>query len=91
MSTLRESLSNVARHARASRAELELSVHEDLHLRVLDDGVGVDSDMDIDQASQSTGNGLPNMTQRAGALGGSFAVRPRSGGGTEVSWRVPLA
>ena len=82
--TLREVLSNVARHVQASQAEIEVSVRDDLHLRVLDDGVGTDP------SHQSTGKGLANMRQRAEALGASFRFLGRDGGGTEVSWRVPL-
>jgi signal transduction histidine kinase len=85
LSTLREVLSNVARHARASRTVVELSVDDGLHLWVSDDGVGVDP------SRRSVGNGLSNMNQRAKALGGSFELGPRPGGGTEVSWRVALA
>ena len=40
VATLREVLSNVARHARTGQAEVEVSVRRDLHLRVLDDGIG---------------------------------------------------
>jgi signal transduction histidine kinase len=83
LATLREVLSNVARHARASQAEIEVSVRHDLHLRVLDDGIGMDT------SHQSTGKGLANMRQRAEALGGTCRVLGRDGG-TEVSWRVPL-
>jgi signal transduction histidine kinase len=84
LSTLREVLANVARHSRASQAEVEVSVRDDLHLRVLDDGIGVDT------SQQSMGKGLANMQQRAEALGGSFRLLGRDKGGTEVSWRVPL-
>jgi signal transduction histidine kinase len=86
LSTLREALSNVARHAEAHQAEVELSVHDDVQLRVLDDGIGVV----VDPTRRPTGNGLSNMVQRAEALGGSFALQSRPEGGTEVSWRVPL-
>jgi signal transduction histidine kinase len=84
LSTLREALANVARHARAHHAEVELTVHEDLLLRVLDDGIGVDG------APPTSGHGLRNMVQRAESVGGSCTVETRPGGGTEVSWRVPL-
>lgn len=84
LSTLREVLANVARHARATEAEVEVSVRDDLHLRVLDDGIG------MDPSHPSTGKGLANMQQRADALGGSFRLLGRDGAGTEVSWRVPL-
>lgn len=85
LATLREALSNVARHALAGRVEVEVSVSaDDLHLRVADDGVGVRPD------SSSIGNGLPNMAERAESLGGAFIVSARPRGGTELTWRVPL-
>lgn len=85
LSSLREMLSNVARHARASQTEVEVSAREDLHLRVVDDGVGADP------SEQSVGKGLSNMRQRSGALGGSFQLLRRPEGGTEASWRVPIS
>lgn len=84
LTTLREALSNVARHARARRAEVELSVNEVAHLRVTDDGIGVT------QRSYQPGRGLANMAERAASLGGSFSLNTPRHGGTEVSWRVPL-
>jgi signal transduction histidine kinase len=86
LSTLREALSNVARHAQARRVEVEVHVHDDLQVRVLDDGVGVEAVM----TATAPGKGLPNMADRATALGGSCTVSSRPTGGTEVSWRVPL-
>ena len=85
LSTLREALSNVARHARACHAEVDLSVdHEALHLRVVDNGVGPQA------AGKNAGRGIPNMAARAEALGGCFTISARPGGGTEVVWQVPL-
>jgi PAS domain S-box-containing protein len=82
---LREALSNVARHARAKRVDVDLAVtgHE-LVLRVADDGVGLDPD-----AADQGGWGLTNMGERARALGGKCRVAPGPGGGTLVEWRVP--
>jgi len=84
LSTLREALTNVARHAGASQTEVELAVADDLYLRVMDDGVGSAG------TEPSTGNGLRNMAERAESLGGSFTLATRPGGGTELNWRVPL-
>lgn len=84
LSSLREALSNVARHARARHVEVELSVGDEIRLRVTDDGVGAGP------GAHRGGRGLPNMAERAESLGGSFALSVRPGGGTEVTWSVPL-
>jgi len=84
LATLREALSNVARHARARHAEVELSVDGEVRLCVTDDGVGAEAGQD------RAGRGLLNMAERAQSLGGSFTLSAAPGGGTEVSWRVPL-
>lgn len=84
LATLREALANVARHAGATSAEVEVRVDDHLHLLVADDGVGVGP------GDHRGGNGLPNMATRAELLGGSFTLRARPGGGTELAWRVPL-
>jgi signal transduction histidine kinase len=82
LAVLREALSNVSRHARASRAEVALDVGTDVVLTVTDDGIGLP-----DGGRRS---GLRNLTERAEACGGSFEVR-RAGpdGGTVATWRVP--
>lgn len=85
VATLREALGNVARHARAREAIVELACDEDLTLRVLDDGVGLP-----DGFQPGTGNGIPNLAARAQRLGGSCSVENRPSGGVELVWRVPL-
>lgn len=83
LATLREALSNVARHARATRVTVSLVATDGaLTVSVVDDGVGYQP--------LEGGNGLPNMAQRAEALGGRLHVAARPGGGTELEWRVPL-
>jgi signal transduction histidine kinase len=83
IATLREALSNVARHARASRVEVSVVFDAELRLTVADDGVGPPSD-DVRR-----GKGLDNMAARGTKLGGSFELRPNSPQGTIVEWRVP--
>jgi two-component system sensor histidine kinase DevS len=84
--TLREALSNVARHADASAVEvfLDVGVDDGVRLRVVDDGRGIPAD-------PANGNGLRNITERATRLGGHCHVSARSQGGTLVEWRVPYA
>ena len=83
LGTLREALSNVVRHAHASRAAVELSIGDEVVLLVADDGVGPPS------ADAPRGNGLPNLAARAARLGGSFELRSNAPRGTVLEWRVP--
>jgi signal transduction histidine kinase len=82
LAVVRELLSNVAKHARASTVSVELEADADAAaLRVRDNGVGV--------RPGGRRSGLANMAARASGLGGSFEV---DGGdeGTVAVWRVPL-
>jgi two-component system sensor histidine kinase UhpB len=80
-----ESLTNVARHAHASRVEVQLEPGADsVVLRVVDDGQGVD------EASAVNGHGgLRGMRERAVLVGGALAVKRARGGGVEVRLEVP--
>jgi signal transduction histidine kinase len=78
-------VTNIARHARATRASIVLALVADrLTLAVEDDGVG-------GAARGGDGRGLKNMAARAAALGGTLVVEDREGGGTRVRLDVPLA
>jgi signal transduction histidine kinase len=81
--TVREALTNVARHAQASSVRVSVELHEGvLRLVVRDDGVGI-------SALAERGHGLENMSVRAGRLGGSMALEPEDGAGTRLVWTVP--
>jgi signal transduction histidine kinase len=82
LAVLRESLSNVARHAKASRVYVRVDVGDVLVLTVRDDGVGL--------PSGGRRSGLANMQRRAADLGGSFVAVSAPGGGTELAWEIPL-
>ena len=85
LATLREALSNVARHAQATRVDVEVVVdREEVRLRVVDDGVGMPSD------AVPRGDGLRNMAARAVQLGGTLDLRPAPPTGTILEWRAPL-
>jgi signal transduction histidine kinase len=81
VAVLRETLSNVARHARATAAEVLVQVGEDVVLTVTDDGVGV--------APGRRESGVRNLRERAESLGGSFSLDRGPAGGTAAVWRVP--
>jgi signal transduction histidine kinase len=82
LSALREALSNVARHANASKVDVSLRAGDDLSLVVADDGSGL---KDVSRHS-----GLGNLEERAAQLGGSMEIESAPAGGTTLSWRVPL-
>ncbi|MCU1428551.1 MAG: histidine kinase [Actinomycetia bacterium] len=83
--TLREALTNVAKHAGASRVEVSVEVEDDVLLRVTDNGVGVPADH-----SHSAGSGLANMAERAEQLGGTCIIKGAERGGTVIEWQVPI-
>ena len=84
---LREALANVARHAAATQAEVEITAGDDkLRLVVTDDGRGVGP-----ASGEGSGRGLRNMRERAERHGGTLEVGPApSGRGTRLAWCVPL-
>lgn len=83
--TLREALTNAARHAEATSVRVTIDASaEDLVLQVVDDGLGIAT-----EATPANGQGLRNMHDRAVALGGSCEVAAVESGGTSVSWQVP--
>jgi len=82
VAVLRESLSNVARHARATRVRVALRAGAEVVLTVADDGVGT--------AADAPRSGLANLARRAAELGGGFEVRSGRTSGTTVRWSVPL-
>jgi signal transduction histidine kinase len=86
LAVLRESLSNVIRHAAATVVEVDVTADgKELVLVVADNGVGLDPD-----APPPSGFGLRNMGARAATLGGTCSVRPNEPQGTVVEWRVPF-
>jgi signal transduction histidine kinase len=84
LSTLREALTNVARHARAHEAEVEVLVGpHDVCLRVVDDGIGPPG------PDTPRGSGLANLAARAERLDGQLVLRTNQPAGTVLEWRIP--
>lgn len=78
-----ESLTNVARHAGATRASVRLSAADGAaELRVSDDGVGFDAAI--------SGSGIRGMRERALLVGAELSLGPTDSGGAQVRMRVPL-
>jgi signal transduction histidine kinase len=79
-----ESLTNVDKHACASRATVQIGqVSEDLVIEVVDDGIG--------GADSERGSGLRGLADRVEALGGRLRVWTPRGGGTRVRAEIPCA
>ena len=84
LSVLREMLSNVGKHAQATRVLVVLTVGDDILLEVVDNGVG------FAPSPTGSGLGLTNLRSRAEKLGGTFDVQLVEDGGTRAIWRVPI-
>ncbi|MEU6387729.1 GAF domain-containing protein [Streptomyces sp. NPDC046939] len=85
VAVLGEALTNVARHARATKVEVALLVRgRNLTLVVEDDGVG------IPDVADEHRSGLANMAARARGRGGTLNLTRREGNGTRLEWHVPL-
>ncbi|HET9322679.1 MAG TPA: histidine kinase [Gaiellaceae bacterium] len=79
-----ESLANVAKHAHASTARVEVvKEHDELVLEILDDGVG--------GADSERGSGLRGIADRVEALNGRLRVWTPVGIGTRVKAEIPCA
>jgi len=83
LTTLREALANIARHAGAHRVDISITVEGDVTLEVRDDGVGPG------EAFRAGGKGLANMLHRAERLGGTMEIQGVEPSGTLLVWRVP--
>jgi signal transduction histidine kinase len=82
---VQESLTNVARHAHASSARVELVEDASFYrVTVTDDGVGA-----AENAAGTGGRGLLGMHERAELLGGTLEAAPLPGGGFRVAASIP--
>ncbi|RAJ62389.1 histidine kinase/DNA gyrase B/HSP90-like ATPase [Streptomyces sp. Amel2xB2] len=83
VAVLREALSNAARHAHAHGVEVTARTADGVFtLTVVDDGTGIPAD--------ARHSGLHNLAERAARLGGGLRLDTPPGGGTSLTWHVPL-
>ena len=84
LATVREALSNVARHAKANTVSVTVwATDSELTLIVVDDGIGI-------AESRRRRSGLANLGKRAQRWGGSLTVERGDAGGTRLTWAVPF-
>jgi signal transduction histidine kinase/streptogramin lyase len=84
----REALANAFQHAKATTIEVEVTYdHAMVHLRVRDDGGGIQQETLADGRPGHWG--LRGMRERANAIGADLAIWSRSGAGTEIDLKIP--
>jgi signal transduction histidine kinase len=84
---MQESLTNIGRHAHASRATLSLTRHDDhVVLCVQDDGVG----FDLSSPRKLNSFGLSGLRERAYLVAGDVSIESSPGHGTSIKVRIPL-
>lgn len=83
---VQELLSNTLRHAKASELEVYMDkVDNTLTLRVIDDGVGFDSNI------KTAGSyGLQNINERVAGMGGTCKIISFAGEGTSIEIKIPV-
>lgn len=85
-----EAISNIARHAQASRVEVRLKADRDaVCMRITDDGKAFDVARELG-ASKRRHLGLVGMRERAEIVGGRFTVQSTPGAGTTIEVRIPI-
>ncbi len=88
LSVAREALSNIARHARATRSEVLVTADPDgngLTLLIADNGSGFDL-----HAPRGLGHlGLANMDARMSGIGGTLVIESSRDRGTRIIARIP--
>lgn len=88
--SLRELFLNVVKYAQASRVEVDIQhTHEQIVVRVMDDGVGFPVDLDLE--GLQSGFGLLSIRESMERLGGQLIIGSASDGGATVTLSLPLA
>jgi signal transduction histidine kinase len=91
---MHEALTNVSRHAQATRAVIDVSIRDGtIQASVTDDGKGMPGSERLGPRGDGLegGYGMSGMRERAELVGGELEFMPAAGGGTIVRLSVPLA
>jgi PAS domain S-box-containing protein len=89
---VQEAATNVLRHARATRLEVDLSrTGEEVRVTIRDDGAGFDVAAARERVLRGEGFGLVGMRERVQLFGGRIGVESSIGGGTTIEVHVPVA
>lgn len=86
-----EALSNIVKHARATRIGITIKKHKgQVTFRVDDNGRGFDRRHTLAKDASSRGLGLAAMEERVRMLGGTLEISSRAGRGTSITFVVPM-
>jgi PAS domain S-box-containing protein len=90
---VQEALTNIERHAAASKVEVSADIAPDgaLEVRIRDDGAGFDVDAMRERASGGASMGVLGMAERATLAGGALSIDASPGRGCCITLRCPLA
>lgn len=84
---LQESLTNIARHSKASQVHILLFQEQNsISLSISDNGIGISEQ----QRKAKNAFGLISMRERAASLGGTFEIKSENGDGTLISLVLPI-
>jgi two-component system sensor histidine kinase DesK len=84
---VREGVTNVIRHSRATRCEIRVTRDgEEIHVEIIDDGRGSSPERN----GTTTGSGLSGLAERVAASGGDFEARSLPEGGFRLRVSLPL-
>jgi two-component system sensor histidine kinase UhpB len=84
---IQESLTNISRHAKATKIYIGLNISKDtIVIRVSDNGIGIKKD----EIESKTSWGIISMKERAQSLGGTFDIYGIPGDGTVIKIVIPV-
>jgi len=88
---IQESLTNTAKHARATQVIITLAEEDGaIHARICDNGRGFDAQAVLRTPWQDRGLGLAGMTERASLLNGTVEVHSTPSSGTRIDVTIPV-
>jgi signal transduction histidine kinase len=88
---VQEALNNAARHAKAAKARVKVSLTErQVLLTVEDNGEGFEVEPAMNIQRAGSGLGLIGMQERVGLIGGRLTIESSAGTGTTVTAEIPL-
>lgn len=84
---MQESLTNIARHSKATRVEISLNIKNDtIYFSISDNGIGITEN----EINSRKSFGLIGMKERAASLGGTLKINQKNGKGTEIMLIFPI-